>query len=249
MKIRINRDGRVELRDLLLISHRGGRGFGPENTLESLQKALDHGVEMLETDVRMSSDGVPVIHHNPFIGHRLLSRLTLKEIRERGPLIPTLSEFLDVLGNRSRINLEIKRCDPWRLAEVLRSSPYEQPLLVSSFDREFLFSFRRTGYPAEIGLLNQYDAGGERMLRQARECGASVLLPICLIVDEEMVSSAHEEGFKVITWTVNNKHLLASLIDAGIDGVITDEYVEMEDFLLHGLEGRIGSNAVESYRL
>lgn len=235
MRILVKKDGEVEQRDFLLISHRGGRGFGPENTLESLQQALDHGVEMLETDVRMSSDGVPVIHHNPFIGYRLLSRLTLEEIRERDPLIPTLGEFLEALGNRSLLNLEIKRCDPLRLVEVLRASPYERALLVSSFDLEFLFSFRDIGYPAEIGLLNQYDAGGERMLRQAKQCGASVLLPIYLIVDEELVSSAHEEGLKVIAWTVNSVHLLAHLLEAGVDGVITDEYAEMEEFLSKGL--------------
>ena len=85
-------DGEVLTKDFVLISHRGGKGFGPENTLQSLQGALDFGVEMIETDVRMSADGVPVIHHSPFIGLRLLSRMDMEEIRQREPDLPTLQE-------------------------------------------------------------------------------------------------------------------------------------------------------------
>lgn len=229
-------DGKAEEREFLLISHRGGRGFGPENTLQSLREALGFGVEMVETDVRMSSDGIPVIHHGPFLGYHILGRLTLQEIRERAPHVPTLRDFLETAGARCALNLEIKKCDPRILAKTLRETPPAHTLLISSFDVDFLLAFRETGYPAEIGVLSQFDPAAERLLRLARRCGASVVLPVCFSVNRELVSRAHGEGLRVITWTVNSPEDLKGLVAAGIDGAITDAYSELRAFL----EGFLG---------
>lgn len=45
--------------------HRGARGILPENTLDSFRFVFDIGVRVIELDVLMSADGVPVITHNP----------------------------------------------------------------------------------------------------------------------------------------------------------------------------------------
>lgn len=224
-------NGRVEEREFLLVSHRGGRGFGPDNTLQSLRKALDFGVEMVECDVRMSSDGVALIHHGPFLGHHLLGRLTLREIREKGPYIPTLREFLETAGERCALNLEIKKCDPGVLAQMLRENPPAQVPLISSFDVDFLVAFRETGSRAEIGVLSQFDPAAERLFRMARRCGASVVLPVCYSVNSELVVRAHAHGLRVITWTVNSVGYLEDLVACGVDGVITDTYPEFRAFL------------------
>jgi glycerophosphoryl diester phosphodiesterase len=138
MQLSMDRNGRELSREFLLISHRGGKGFGPENTLHSLRAALNFGVEMVETDVRMSSDGVPVIQHSPFIGLRLLSHMDLGEIREKAPGIPTLREYLELGGSRCAMNLEIKNCDAGVLAEAISAARPVFPVLVSSFDADFL---------------------------------------------------------------------------------------------------------------
>ncbi len=231
MLILYEEDGRVEERDFLLVSHRGGRGFGPENTLQALRGALDFGVEMVETDVRMSSDGVPVIHHGPFLGYHILGRLTLEEIRERAPHVPTLRDFLETAGTRCLLNLEIKKCDPRVLAETLREIPPLRAPLISSFDTDFLAAFRENGYPAETGVLCQFEPASERLLRLAQRCGATVVLPVCFSVDRELVSKAHDVGLRVITWTVNSADDLAELVAAGVDGAITDAYPELLSFL------------------
>jgi glycerophosphoryl diester phosphodiesterase len=224
-------NGRLEESEFLLVSHRGGRGFGPENTLQSLRQALDFGVEMVECDVRMSSDGVAVIHHGPFLGYHILGRLSLREIRERAPHVPTLREFLETAGDRCALNLEIKKCDPLVLAETLRETPPAYTPLVTSFDVDFLAAFRETACPTEIGVLSQFDPAADRVLRMARRCGASAVLPVCFSVDGELVSRAHARGLRVITWTVNSTGNLEELVACGVDGVITDAYPELKAFL------------------
>ncbi len=234
MIIEISEDGRVERREFLLIVHRGGRGFGPDNTLEALEAALDHGVEMLETDVRISRDGVPVILHGPFLGLGLVARMDMREIRERAPHVPTLREYLEVAGGRCSLNLEIKRCDPGILARELDDAPHFPYLLISSFDGDFLRSFRATGAGAELGLLSQFDIGHERMLREAASCGATVLLPASTATDDELIGEAHAAGLRVIPWTVNTLDSLRDLVLAGCDGVITDRYTSFHARLASG---------------
>jgi len=50
-----------------IIGHRGAKGLAPENTLASMQAALDNNVDAIEFDVRVTRDNVPVINHNPDI--------------------------------------------------------------------------------------------------------------------------------------------------------------------------------------
>ncbi|MGQ9474836.1 MAG: glycerophosphodiester phosphodiesterase [Actinomycetota bacterium] len=218
--------------EFLLVSHRGGRGFGPENTLQALRAALDFGVEMVETDVRMTGDGVPVIHHGPFVGFRLITRITAKELRSISPEVPTLREFLDEAAGRTGLNLEVKRCDPDILAGVLREYRFLRPPLVSSFDASFLTLFRRTGFPAELGLLHQYEPVKERLFRQALECGATCILPLYLGVDRELVETAKREELRVVAWTVNSPFMLNTLLEWGVDGIITDDYPRMLAYLV-----------------
>jgi glycerophosphoryl diester phosphodiesterase len=221
----------IESRELTLISHRGGKGFGPENTLESLAAALDFGVEMIETDVRISMDGIPLIYHSPFLGFHLLGHMSMSEIKEKCPTIPTLEEYLALAGDRCFINLEIKRCRPELLTEIILMASSLRPPLVSSFDAAFLEEFGRTNSPAKIGLLSQYEIKPERVIKQAIGCGASTLLPVSYATDREFVSTAHDAGLRIITWTINSTSQLENMIAAGVDGVITDCYYDMKEFL------------------
>jgi glycerophosphoryl diester phosphodiesterase len=231
-------------RELALISHRGGKGFGPENTLQSLRAALDFGVEMVETDVRMTADGVPVIHHSPFIGLSLLSRLDAAELAEKAPGIPTLQSYLELAAGRCALNLEIKKCDADTLAAALEATTFAHPMLVSSFDADFLQDFGNTGSGAELGLLSQYELATERMLDEAERCGATTLLPASFAIRSALVCAAHEAGFKVITWTVNSTQLLEEMVVAGVDGIITDAYRELKSYLESAPRARKAAGAV-----
>jgi glycerophosphoryl diester phosphodiesterase len=64
-----------------LQGHRGARGLKPENTLPSFEVALDFGVSSLETDVHLTADDVPILAHDPILDGRLLSTLSLAEVR------------------------------------------------------------------------------------------------------------------------------------------------------------------------
>lgn len=48
----------------LVIGHRGARAIEPENTIRSLKRAIACGADMVEIDVRLSRDRIPVVMHD-----------------------------------------------------------------------------------------------------------------------------------------------------------------------------------------
>lgn len=59
----------ASIKSPLIIGHRGASALAPENTLAAFARALDDGAQGIELDVRLASDGVPVIIHDPSLRH------------------------------------------------------------------------------------------------------------------------------------------------------------------------------------
>ncbi|MBO4356078.1 MAG: alcohol dehydrogenase catalytic domain-containing protein [Clostridia bacterium] len=113
--------------NILVVGHRGMKKLFPENTMLSFKEALDRRCDVIETDVRMTRDGILVICHDESVnrttnGKGKVSDFTLKEIKEldagigfsprfAGVKIPTLREFLELTSNADYpvlLNVEIK---------------------------------------------------------------------------------------------------------------------------------------------
>jgi glycerophosphoryl diester phosphodiesterase len=136
-----------------LQGHRGARGLRPENTLPSFELALDLGVDAIETDVHLTSDGVPILCHEPILDARLcracrpgvpgpetkpfLARLTLDQVR---------GYRADV--NPDPVRFPKQQAGPSPLADMLAAQwghhPYGLPTVAE------LFSFVRA-YAGEEG--------------------------------------------------------------------------------------------------
>jgi glycerophosphoryl diester phosphodiesterase len=74
-----------------LQGHRGARGLAPENTLAAFDRALDIGVTTLELDIHLTSDGVPVITHDPQLNPALTRNAAGQWIAEGQPPLMTMT--------------------------------------------------------------------------------------------------------------------------------------------------------------
>ena len=92
-----------------LLAHRGYHADVPENTLSAFEAAVKLGVDGIETDVRLSSDGLPVIMHDRVTPKkRPVAELTRREIEsDVGHAVPVLAEILAAFP-RILWNIEIK---------------------------------------------------------------------------------------------------------------------------------------------
>ncbi len=85
---------------MLVAGHRGVRVGAPENTMEAFHRAAQAGVDMIETDIRMTKDGVLVLMHDETIdrttkGTGKVRDMTYAQLHEMAPEVPMLREFLE----------------------------------------------------------------------------------------------------------------------------------------------------------
>ncbi len=222
-----------------IISHRGGRGFGIDNTLDAMEKAVRAGVRAMETDVRTTVDGRLLVCHDSTIWGRVVRRTTFEEIRRHSPERPLLSEVLERLAGWVTFNLEIKEAPARDVGRMLDLYGIAEDVVVSSFNIEEIISYRAEFPGAVTGFLYRMPYGRERKLERAVEAGAQILAPHFNSIDHALVREAHREGLKVYAWTVNDEHDFRKLHAWGVDGVITDRYLMMCE-LLQSIEGREG---------
>lgn len=152
----------------LVIAHRGGRGLWPENSLFAFQRASDLGVDMLEMDLRLSSDGELMVIHDRTLSRTTdgqgpvaaLSRAQLQTLdagyhwsadggqsypyRGQGVRIPTFAEVLEGFPEQAKV-IEIKVPDVGmeaQLCEALTAHRQRDKVIVGSFYDRSLQLFR-----------------------------------------------------------------------------------------------------------
>jgi glycerophosphoryl diester phosphodiesterase len=231
----------------LKIGHRGAAGEAPENTLASFELAWRQGVDGIEFDVQLSSDGVPVVIHDArltrttsgsgWVGEHRASvlrrldagswfnrryRLRARE-RYAGARIPLLAEVLQWVKARQCLAfVEIKDYRPGVAAKILeeieRAGVWHLTRVVS-FDLPSLQQARELSEQARLGL----DFSGRLLpIRRALALGAEALLPHWAIASRGLIRRAHRAGLQVISWTVNYPlHMRRKILD-GVDGLITN---------------------------
>lgn len=205
-----------------LIAHRGGRGFGADNTIEAMEEAARRGIRAIEIDVRMTADGSLVVCHDPVIWGRVVSRMTYEELRKHSPERPLLRDVLERLAGWVWFDVEVKSASMSVLVETLRDYNVARDVLVTSFSAEYLDGLRAVHPEVRTGLLYRMPYGEERRLEQAMRIGAGVILPHYSLVDEKLVGDAHEYGLEVYAWTANDERDLDKLAGWGVDAAITD---------------------------
>jgi len=214
---------------MLKIGHRGAKFYEPENTLRSFKKALELGVDAVELDVRRTRDGELVVIHNAEVdrttnGKGLVSELTLEEIKQldagKGEKIPTLEEALDFLDKRVKILIELKEAGiEEAVLKLVREKGLKNNVIVISFLEEALRRIRELDGEVETGLIY---VRHENPVEKALELKANYLLPLYRFTHSSLIRKAHENGLKVIVWTINDEKGALEYVRKGVDGITSD---------------------------
>ncbi len=215
---------------MLRIGHRGARAYEPENTLRSFKKALEIGVDAVELDVRKTKDNKLVVIHDADVkrttdGKGLVSELTLTEIKafstEKGEKIPTLEEVLDFLDKKVKILIELKEAGVERqVLTAIGERGVKKNVIIVSFIEEALQKVRELDKNVETGLIY---ARHKNPLKTALELKANYLLPLYRFTHTANVQKAHENGLKVLVWTINKPEEIAEYAKKGVDGIASDK--------------------------
>ncbi|MBS7605305.1 MAG: glycerophosphodiester phosphodiesterase family protein [Candidatus Bathyarchaeia archaeon] len=213
----------------LRIGHRGAKAYEPENTILSFKRALELGVNAVELDVRRTKDGEIVVIHDAEVdrttnGKGLVSDLTLKEIKElsteKGEKIPTLDEALAFLDRKVKVLIEIKEVGiEEKVLEIVKSRGLEDNVIIISFHEDSLKKVREMNGVIKTGLIY---VRHKDPIKAALSLKAQYLLPMYKFVYPSLVKRAHENGLKVIVWTINTPEEAREYARMGVDGIASD---------------------------
>ncbi len=226
----------VEKEDFLLIAHRGGMFYKPQNTLAAFGYSVQQRILWAECDIRLSRDGVPVVVHDDRIlmpdgTKRAIRDLTVADLLKidagGGEYIPSLQEVLSLYSRNLSFYIEIKELDAVATTiEILRAGIDLEKIFISSFLPDALQLLKETDPDITraflVDRLAGKIAGCKSAVKTAALLECKYFLPQYRRVKPEWVKAAHDEGIKVIPWTVNKLKDASRMIECGVDGIITD---------------------------
>jgi glycerophosphoryl diester phosphodiesterase len=220
---------------MLKIGHRGAKGYEPENTLVSFQKALGMQVDGIELDVHLSADGELIVIHDETIdrttnGKGFVNALSLRELtafRINGTHeIPTLAAVFDLVNQDCFINIELKSYDAADKVVSLiekyvakKGWKYDR-FLVSSFDWNALQQVAFLNDKIQIGVLTETDL--DLALAFAKFIQAKSIHPHFHLLTKDNTAQMQEKGLQVFPWTINELEDIQKIKTFNVNGIITD---------------------------
>lgn len=236
----------------LVIAHRGYSAVVPENSLAAVDAARNLGVEWIEVDASLSADGVPIILHDPDLDRTTNRKgpvvgLTAEELSFvdagswmgpgfSGVRIPTLAAVLRNLQRRGgELLLELK--GEWssgavtRIAELVVETGTADRLVVQAFSVDTLaacgdlmpmvsrFLLRMVPRPEDIAV--------------ARDLGVVAINPSLrgFGLRKSVVAEIRDNDLGVFVWTADEMNEWRELLDAGVDGIITNQPGRLQGYL------------------
>lgn len=230
--------------DVKIIAHRGGGSEAAENTLAGLEAACRTGAYGSEIDIQRTADGHYIINHDGTFKRvagekRKPQEMTLQEIRKLsvdGEPVPAFEEMLEAGQGRIVLFTELKgKTADRKMAEdavhLVRQYHMEEECVLIALDYG-LIDYIETTYPEmQTGFLTFASFGKTADLN----CDYIGLEEESATKDA--IRSIHQEGKKVLVWTVNKKGSQKYFLCTRADAIITD-YVSRAAAIASELEER-----------
>ena len=233
------------------MAHRGGAIEHLENTFPAFQACVEMGYRYLETDVRVTADGVLAVFHDP----------TLERVTDRSGRIDTLPwsevstariggrepilRLEDLLGAWPdvRFNLDIKAAGVLApLVRLVRRLAIADRICLGSFSDARIAAARRLFGPSVCTALGPRGVAALRLSSYSPRAAGLVRIqagvaqvPLQLggraLVDERFLAAAHARDLQVHVWTVDAEEEVTTMLDLGVDGLMTDRPAMLKELL------------------
>jgi glycerophosphoryl diester phosphodiesterase len=215
---------------ILRIGHRGACGYRPENTLASIEHAINLRCHFTEIDVRRTADGMLVLLHDERVdrttdGQGSIAELALEDAQKldagSNQKVPTLEETLAIASGRIGLILELKVPGlTYDACATVRGSGFNGSVIYASFLHEELQHVRRIDPKAQtLALFKRLpeDPGATAISLQATHVGVRIDT-----VTKPLVHRLHDARLLVFVYTIDKPAAIKRMKMLGVDGIISD---------------------------
>lgn len=240
----------------LCIAHRGVKACYPENTLIAFHAAIESNAQMIEFDVALSRDRHPVIIHDETLNRTTnatgaVASKTLRELKQmdagswfdqafKSQRVPTLSEAISLIASTAVMNIELKKeyfedLQPAdaienQVLQLVTEHQLRDSALISSFEIRYLQRLRHADPTLPLAFIS-LDPLGDSTFQTCRELNLFSLHLWHETITPDQIHRAKQTGWKVFVFTVNDENEMFHWLQAGVDGVFTDNQPAMEEHL------------------
>jgi glycerophosphoryl diester phosphodiesterase len=217
-----------------VIAHRGASGTFPENTLRSIEGAIQFGAKIIEIDVRTTRDGEIVVMHDSDVsrttdGTGRISDLRLEEVLRldagrwfgeefAGEKVLRLEEVLDTVRGKASLCIEIKEAAPVRVFDTIIERDMLKDIIFFDFDHPRLY-----GAKSELPELRTLALGvSSETIDRIELDNVDAVGSSFTRTDEQLVDMAHDLDIGIFVYTVNDTNQMDRLIGFGVDAIITN---------------------------
>jgi len=217
------------------------------NSRAAMAAALDAGADYLETDCRMTSDGVVVLFHDADLlrllgDERKVAEISHRELAalmaDRGGLL-TLAQAFEEFP-QARLNVDIKAAEaPEAAGRII--APHADRALINSFSDARRLRALAAAVAARPGGPRPATSPGRGTITRvlgsmawfSRARTAHVLADLdalqiperqgpVRVLSRRLLAAAHRAGVEVHVWTINDPQRMEELARLGVDGIVTD---------------------------
>jgi glycerophosphoryl diester phosphodiesterase len=230
--------GEVDLKEKLIIAHRGSPSDAKENTIESFEKALVSGADMIEFDVRRTKDNVLIAYHDELIQGHSVRDLTYEGMRQlarnQGFNIPTVEQVLKWAKGKIKLDVELKE-EGYEKESVglLRGYLEEDQFVITSFNDASLRVIKERYPDIKTGLILGRGISRCPILTRLQEffsmkrwkkARADFLVAHWKLLRVGFLERARRSHLPVFVWTVNDEEMIRKLLhDKSVYAIITDK--------------------------
>jgi glycerophosphoryl diester phosphodiesterase len=226
------------------LAHRGGAADAPENTMRAFTNAVSLGYRYLETDVRVTTDGVVFVFHDEDLSRLCgrpgrISELRAAEVataRVHGTEpIPTLDELLDAWPD-ARLNIDCKsEHGVGPLADVIVRHDALDRVCLTSFSDRRVNRMRRILGRTLCTAAGRWELVGLKLVGLSGSAHAAQV-PVrrgpVTVVSSGFIRRCHRHDIAVHVWTIDDPAEMHRLLDLGVDGIMTDHPAVLREVLV-----------------
>jgi glycerophosphoryl diester phosphodiesterase len=235
--------------DFIIIAHRGASAYYPENTMIAFEKAVEMGAEMIELDIMMSKDGVPIVFHDAKLnrhtnGSSYVNLYTLKELKKldagswfnskfSDQKIPTLQEVLEFASGKIALNIEIKteavsdkieNGIEEKALQLVKKYGMEEHVLFSSFDYRAVRHLKKLDPGIPVALLYEKNQSTRLLPHQlVKKYNVDAFNCSYQQLKRKWMADLKKHNIPAFIYTVDSKRRMHKLITGGVTGIFTNK--------------------------
>ncbi|QSZ27112.1 glycerophosphodiester phosphodiesterase [Aceticella autotrophica] len=227
------------MRKPFVTAHSGCMGT-KMNSIAYLLKAIKLGVDIIEVDISITKDKIPVLYHDEYVDingeKKRVKDLTYEELKQNLNDLLLLEEAFDyVSAEEVLINVDIKDCQEYEVIINEISKKYmSERVFITGCGSEVAQKIKKINPLIQV-LLN---AEKEKTKDIQKVCNIAVKNLYCgvnldyRICSKEFVDFAHKRGLMVFVWTVDDIKAMREMIKKGVESITTNKVKELKEILI-----------------